>query len=49
MNFKSQLEDILGDRRTGVKFNSSNTSAYKSPEKPVKFCEAVISSLKNPL
>jgi len=49
MNFKNQLENILGDRQTGVKFNSDNNSSYKPPGKSIKFCEAVISSITNPI
>lgn len=45
ISYKNQLDDILGDRQTGVKYNSTETSAYYAPLKPMKFCEAVISSI----
>lgn len=47
MDHKNQLQNILGDRQTTIKFNSTNASVYKSPDKPMKFCEAVISSLNS--
>jgi len=49
MNFKNQLKDILGDRHTGVKFNGTNNNSYRSPDKPIKFCEAIVASLRNHL
>jgi uncharacterized protein (DUF169 family) len=45
MNHINQFQAILGSRQTGVKFNILETSAYNTPIKPMKFCEAVIVSL----
>jgi len=49
MNHISQITEILGDRKTGIRFNITNPSAYNSPDRPMKFCEAVISSLQSTL
>ncbi len=49
MNYVSQIQNILGDWQTGIKFNSIQSSEYNSPKKPMKFCEAVVDSLHTPL
>jgi uncharacterized protein (DUF169 family) len=49
MDFLKQLQDILGEKRTNIKFNGKNTDAYPSPIKSLRFCEAVITSIESPM
>lgn len=49
MNRLSQIQNIIGEKQTGIKINSLQASNYNSPKKPMKFCEAVVDSLHTPL
>lgn len=49
MNCLSLIQNIIGERQTGIKINSLQVTNYNSPKKPMKFCEAVVDSLHIPL
>ena len=49
MNFLNQIQKLLGEKQTSIKINSLHFKDYNSPKKPMKFCEAIISSLHSPL
>ncbi len=49
MNFLNKIQNLLGEKQTGIKINSLLASNYNSPKKSIRFCEAVISSLHSPL
>ena len=49
MDFLNQIQNLLGEKQTGIKINSQQTSNYNSPKKPIRFCEAVVDSLHTPL
>ena len=49
MSFLNQIQKLLGEKQTGIKINSLQASNYNSPKKPMRFCEAVVSSLHSPL
>ncbi len=49
MSFLNQIRNLLGEKQTGIKINSLQASNYNSPKKPMRFCEAVVSSLHSPL
>ena len=49
MDFLNQLQNLLGEKQTGIKINSLLASNYNSPKKPMKFCEAVVDSFQTPL
>ena len=49
MNHLSQIQNIIGEKQTGIKINSLQASNYNSPKKPMRFCEAVVDSLHTTL
>ena len=49
MSFLNQIQKLLGEKQTGIKINSLYFEDYNSPKKPIRFCEAVVSSLHSPL
>ena len=49
MSFLNQIQKLLGEKQTSIKFNSLHFKDYNSPKKPMKFCEAVVFSLHSPL
>ena len=49
MSFLNQIQKLLGEKQTSIKINSLHFKDYNSPKKPMRFCEAVVSSLHSPL
>ncbi|MCK5838717.1 MAG: DUF169 domain-containing protein [Bacteroidales bacterium] len=49
MSFLNQIQNLLGEKQTSIKINGVHFKDYNSPKKPIRFCEAVVSSLQSPL
>lgn len=49
MSFLNQIQNLLGEKQTRIKIDSLHFKDYNSPKKPMKFCEAVVSSFHTPL
>ncbi len=49
MSFLNQIQNLIGEKQISIKINSLHFKDYNSPKKPIRFCEAVVSSLHSPL
>lgn len=48
MNLQKQISKLLGAKQIGVKFNGEQL-VYNPPINPIRFCEACITSINNPM